>query len=105
MTSATRLRQRKRSPQEIRELLMTAGEELALDPSTRGGLAGLTLSAVFEKIQREQGIRLTNASVLGRVFDSAEAFRGEVLIKIASSESQDFTTSSDYVFRNGVDVP
>ena len=53
MTSATRLRQRKRSPQEIRELLMTAGEELALDPSTRGGLAGLTLSAVFEKIQRE----------------------------------------------------
>ena len=100
MTSATRLRQRKRSPQEIRELLMTAGEELALDPSTRGGLAGLTLSAVFEKIQREQGILLTNASVLGRVFDATEAFRREVLIKIASSESQDFTTSSDYVFRN-----
>jgi len=99
MASEPRIRQRKRSPQEIRDLLMTAGEELALDPSTRGGLAGLTLSGVFEKLQREQGIRLTNASVLGRVFDSAEAFRRAVLVKIASSESEDFVTSSDYVFR------
>jgi len=99
MVKQTRLRQEKRSPEEIRVLLMEAGEQILTAPEARGIMMTLTLTAAFEKIHREQGIRLTNASVLGRVFDSVEHFRREVLLKVAAGESEDFNAASDHVYR------
>ena len=78
---------------------MEAGEQILTAPEARGIMTTLTLTAAFEMIQREQGIRLSNASVLGRVFDSAEHFRREVLLKVAAEESEDFNAASDHVFR------
>jgi len=97
--NSPRIRQEKRSPDEIRALLLEAGEQILTAPQARGIMTALTLTAVFEKIQSEQGIRLTNASVIGRVFDSVEHFRREVLLRVAAGESEDFSAASDHVFR------
>jgi len=99
MEPSARLRQQKRSPLEIRALLVDAGEQILLAPEARGIVASLTLTTVFQKLESEQGIRLTNASVLGRVFESTEDFRRAVLIQVAASESEDFSATTEKVFR------
>jgi hypothetical protein len=99
VTAPRRQRQEKRSPEEIRALLIEAGTDLLLQPGARGVMTPLTLTAVFQKIKDERGIRLTNASVIGRVFDSVADFRRSVFLSVAGGGSEDFAAASDHVFK------
>lgn len=99
MTRTKPARQKKRPLNEIQAMLLEAGEQLALAPETVGLASSLTFKAAFQKVEENHGVRLTNASVIGRAFATLEDYRRAVLIKLASSESNDFAATGDLVFR------
>ena len=91
MTDGPRAR---RSTDEIRQLLLDAGIETLLEDGLGSGAEGLTFKRVYDRLKQTQGIRLTNASVIGRAFRTQEGFQTEVLVTIAASDSQEFNDLS-----------
>ena len=85
----------RRSTDEIRQLLLEVGVETLLDEGLGSGAEVLTFKRVYDHLHRTRDIRLTNASVIGRAFESQRAFQSEVLGMIAASDSQDFYDLSE----------
>ncbi len=94
MSSGPRVR---RSSEEIRRLLLDAGVEILLDEGLGSGAEGLTFKRVYGRLERTRGVRLTNASVIGRAFRTQEEFQTEVLATIAASDSQDFRRLAEVI--------
>jgi hypothetical protein len=68
--------------------LITSGTELLLEEGLGTGADHLTFKRVFQHLEATAGIRLTNASVIGRIWDSQQEFQTEVLAVIADNDSQ-----------------
>jgi hypothetical protein len=51
------------------------------------GAEALTFKRVFDRIERDTGTRLTNASVIRRVWDSQFDFQTDVLVAVAKGQS------------------
>ncbi len=85
----------RRSTAEIRRLLVDTGVEALIEEGLGSGAEGLTFKRVYDRLRQAHGIRLTNASVIGRAFATQEAFQTEVLATIAASDSQDFRALSE----------
>ena len=81
--SGTAGRQR-RSRDELRELLLATG----LSVLREEGLASLTFSKVFARLEENAGIRLTNGSVIGRVWENQADFRADVLVAVALEQNE-----------------
>jgi hypothetical protein len=64
---------------ELRALLVGTGLELLSEEGLSRGAERLTFKRVFDRVEAEHGIRVTNASVIGRIWDSMEDFQSEVL--------------------------
>ena len=90
----------RRSTDEIRQLLLDTGVETLLKEGLGSGAEGLTFKRVFDRLEQTEGIRLTNASVIGRAFRTQEAFQTEVLATIAASDSQDFHELSEILLND-----
>jgi AcrR family transcriptional regulator len=91
---ADRSRSRRRAT-ETKQLLVDAGVETLLEEGLGSGAEGLTFKRVYDRLEQTKDIRLTNASVIGRAFQTQEAFQAEVLATIAASDSQDFHELSE----------
>ena len=86
VSNAGRARARpRRSRDELRELLLSTGELVLREE----GLASLTFRSVFRRLEKDTGIRLTNASVIGRVWENQADFRADVLVAIALDQNKD----------------
>ena len=85
MSEATRARRPRHSRQELRELLVGAGIALLEEEGLGIGAGGLTFKRVFDHVESTSGVRLTNASVIRRVWLNQEDFRTDVLTTIAST--------------------
>ena len=83
MTSGRRPRLRR---DELRSLLLSAGGALLREQGLGTGAESLTFKRVFARVERDTGIRLTNASVIKRVWENQAAFQSEVLEAIATDE-------------------
>ena len=108
MTATPPIRRRgpRRSSATIRELLIEAGLDIVRSEGLSSGAEHLTFKRVFEHLEA-QGVRLTHASVIRRVFDSQEAYQAEVLRVIAQSDSANIVTVAERVVREvvgGVDL-
>jgi hypothetical protein len=64
---------------ELRTLLVETGLELLSEEGLSRGAERLTFKRVFDRVEAEQGVRVTNASVIGRIWDSMEDYQNEVL--------------------------
>jgi hypothetical protein len=74
----------RRSKEEIRSLLMAAGRAL-LDEDGLGVVAGdLTFKRALDRVASDTGVRLTNASVIRRVWENQADYRTDVLAAIAA---------------------
>ena len=73
----------RRSREELRALIIGAGTQLLLEEGLGTGAENLTFKRVFERLEDSTGIRVTNASVIGRIWDSQDDFQTEVLSVIA----------------------
>ncbi len=58
------------------------------------GAGQLTFKRVFDRLQQDQGIRITHASVIGRIWENQEAFQRDVTATIALDDSSEESTST-----------
>jgi hypothetical protein len=75
----------RRSRQELAGLLVAAGRSVLDEEGLDVGAGPLTFKRVFDHLESTTGVRLTNASVIRRVWEDQEDFRTDVLVSIAST--------------------
>lgn len=78
-------RQARRTKEEIRALLLDAGRSLLMEDGLGIGAAGVTFKRAFERVEATTGARLTNASVIRRVWENQAEFQTDVLAAAVSS--------------------
>ncbi len=84
MAELLETRRTRRSRDELRDLLVGAGRAILEEEGLAVGAGELTFRRVFDHLAETTGVRLTNASVIRRVWENQEHFRADVLESIAS---------------------
>ena len=79
----------RRTRAELRALLIDAALEVLRQDGLGTGAEQLTFKRVFERVAAETGIRVTNASVIGRIWANQAEFQSAVLAEVASEEVTD----------------
>ena len=79
----------RRNREELRELLIAIGMSILHEEGLGTGAEGLTFKKVFDRLDAESGIRLTNASVIRRLWLNLADFQSDVLEAIAFEENED----------------
>jgi hypothetical protein len=82
MSSRPRSEQR-RTREELRRLVIEAGTQVLLEEGLGTGAEALTFKRVYERLVQTTGVRVTNASVIGRIWDSQADFQLDVLSTFA----------------------
>ncbi len=80
-------RTRLASRDELRLLFVEAGKSLLREEGLGAGSESLTFKRVSQRVERETGRRITNASVIGRVWKNQFDYQTEVLATIAADDS------------------
>jgi hypothetical protein len=94
VTASGHDRSRRRTRDELHQLVLHVGIELLLEEGLGTGAEHLTFKRVFERLAATSGVRVTNASVIGRIWVSQDEFQIDVLSSIAGNEgSQSFEQS------------
>ncbi len=81
-------KRQRRTRAELRELLIEIGKSILRDEGFGTGAEALTFKKVFDRLEDETGIRITNASVIGRAWHNQAEFQADVLMAIASAENE-----------------
>ena len=74
---------RRRTKEEIRELLLDAGRQILLEEGLGVGAGDLTFKRAFDRVEATTGARLTNASVIRRVWENQAEYQADVLATVA----------------------
>ncbi len=74
---------------ELKELLLATGLEMLKEEGLATGAERLTFKRVFDRVEDETGIRVTNASVIRRIWRDNEDYQGDVLSLAVSDENAD----------------
>lgn len=82
-------RRTRHSREELRTLLLDAGRSILREEGLGTGAEALTFKKVFDRLEQESGIRLTNASVIRRVWQNQADFQADVLVAVGMSENED----------------
>jgi hypothetical protein len=69
--------------------MLAAGLEILRQDGLGTGAEHLTFKRVFEQVAATSGVRVTNASVIGRIWRSQSEFQSSVLAVVASEEVTD----------------
>jgi hypothetical protein len=73
----------RQSREELRDLLLRAGGAILREEGLGTGVETVTFKKVFDRVEEETGIRLTNASVIRRVWRNQAEFQVDVLVDLA----------------------
>jgi len=76
-------RQPRQSREELRALLLETGRRILREQGLSSGAEALTFKTVFDRVEEEAAIRVTNGSVIGRVWKNQAEFQADVLVTIA----------------------
>ena len=90
-------RQRKQTKEELRTILLDTGRTILQEEGLGTGAEALTFKRVFDRVETETGIRLTNASIIRRVWDNQAEYQADVLASIATDDGTmefEFTESA-----------
>jgi hypothetical protein len=79
-------RQPRQTREELRARLLHAGRAILLEQGLSSGAEAVTFKTVFDRVQEESGIRVTNGSVIGRVWANQAEFRTDVLVTVAHDD-------------------
>jgi hypothetical protein len=80
-------RQAKQSRDEIRSLMLKTGRLILIEDGFGIGVNTITFKRVFERIDAETGIKLSNASVTRRVWENQADYQADVLALIAAEDA------------------
>ncbi len=96
----------RRTREELRRLLLEAGAHVLLEEGLGTGAEHLTFKRVYDKLEVTAGVRITNASVIGRIWDSQADFQDDLLCTFAresGSSAIDETLAAGASALNGCD--
>ncbi len=79
-------RRPKQSREELRSLLVQTGRLLVIEEGLGVGVESLTFKKVFDRVEAETGVRLSNASVIRRVWQNQADYQADVLATIAATD-------------------
>jgi hypothetical protein len=82
------MRQTRRSRDELRRTLLEEGRAILMEEGLDAGSSNLTFKRVFERVEEKTGTRVTNASVIKRVWENQADFQADVLVSIARDEAR-----------------
>ena len=68
--------------------MIDTGREILREEGIQTGSTNLTFKRVFDRVERETGRRLTNASVIRRVWDNQADFQADVLVTVAHDQDR-----------------
>ncbi len=68
--------------------MLAAGRSILLEEGLGTGADALNFKRAFDRIESETGIRLSNASVIGRVWANLDDYQTDVLVELASDTSR-----------------
>jgi len=72
----------------LHRLLLEEGREILIDEGLETGSSNLTFKRVFDRVESKTGERITNASVIRRVWENQAEFQTDVLVSIAQDEAR-----------------
>jgi hypothetical protein len=84
----TERRRARLNREELRAMLLEEGREILFEDGLEAGSSNLTFKRVFERVEKKAGVRLTNASVIRRVWENQADFQADVLVAIAKDEGR-----------------
>ncbi|MHB1518459.1 MAG: hypothetical protein ACYDDZ_07045 [Acidimicrobiales bacterium] len=80
-------RSRPRLPREdLRSMLLRTGRDLVVDEGLDVDGGTFTFKQVFDRLESDTGLRLTNASVIRRIWEDQADFQADVLAAVAAGE-------------------
>jgi len=82
------VRRPRQSRDELRVLLLQAGQSILVEEGLGTVADALNFKRAFDRIEADTGIRLSNASVIGRVWDSLADYQTDVLVQLARDTSR-----------------
>ena len=85
-TPAPRVR---RPREELREIVLEAGREVLLTEGLGTGAEHLSFKRVLAHVATTRGIRVTNASVIGRIWENQEEFQLDVIDSVANMQGDE----------------
>jgi len=100
-------RKTKQTREELRATLLEAGREILFEEGLDTGSGNLTFKRVFERVENKTGLRITNASVIRRVWENQADYQADVLVTIAHDEGRpetDLTVRAIAAVLDGVDL-
>ena len=74
--------------EELRSLLLRVGVEMLIEEGLGTGAEALTFKRVFDEVETRFGLRVSNASVIGRIWDDTAEFQSDVLAAVVSDENE-----------------
>jgi hypothetical protein len=86
--AVTTVQPTRRSREEMRTRLVEEGREILLTEGLEAGSSNLTFKRVFERVEAKTGMRITNASVIKRIWENQADFQADVLVSIARDEAR-----------------
>lgn len=78
----------RRRREDLRQLILSTASALLLQEGLSSGAEHITFKKVFDAIESTEGIRITNASVIGRIWKDQLAFQRDVLVSAALDAPQ-----------------
>ena len=78
----------RRTREELRTTLIEEGRAILLTEGLETGSSNLTFKRVFDRVEANSGSRITNASVIRRIWQNQAEFQADVLISIARDEAR-----------------
>ena len=100
-------RQRKQTKEDLRTLLLDTGRTILQEEGLGTGAEALTFKRVFDRVEKDTGLRLTNASIIRRVWDNQADYQADVLVSIAADDGRmefEYTDAAIARFLDQIDV-
>ena len=84
----TSVQSTRRSREELRTRLVEEGRELLFTEGLAVGSSNLTFKRVFDRVEAKTGMRVTNASVIKRIWENQADFQADVLVSVVRDEAR-----------------
>ncbi len=78
----------RRERDELRTTLVEEGREILFTEGLKAGSSNLTFKRVFDRVEAKTGLRITNASVIKRIWENQAEFQADVFVTIARDEER-----------------
>ena len=79
----------RRSRAELHKIVLDAGRDLLLSEGLGTGAEHLSFKRVLSHVADTRGIRITNASIIGRIWENQEEFQTDVIRSIVDQQVEE----------------